>query len=151
MHPFDMEHVCSYNATLEMEFIGPTPEGFRVNAYITGGEVTGPKLQGKIKPVGADWLTIRSDGVGFLDVRTTIETHDGALIYVCYNGFTDFGETGYQDFLEGKPKTNIQICATPRLTTSNPKYDWVNRLQFVNIGVGDLTKPEVHYDVYAIK
>jgi len=67
MHDYTMEHLCSVTATLENppEIIGPTPEGLRLNVYISGGEVTGPRLQGKVLPVGADWLTVRSDGVGF--------------------------------------------------------------------------------------
>jgi hypothetical protein len=53
-----------------------------VNLYVTGGKVQGPKVNGKLLPVGGDWLTIRTDGVGILDVRATIETHDAALIYL---------------------------------------------------------------------
>jgi len=37
-------------------------------------------VSGKLRPVGGDWLTIRKHGVAILDVRATIETHDGALI-----------------------------------------------------------------------
>ena len=75
MYPYELEHICSYKAGLNPEFevIGPTPEGLRVNLYITGGEVTGPKLQGQVLPVGADWLTIRPDGVALLNVRTNDE------------------------------------------------------------------------------
>ncbi|MEM8563866.1 MAG: DUF3237 family protein, partial [Pseudomonadota bacterium] len=71
MYPYELEHIFSYRASLNPEFevIGPTPEGLRVNIYVTGGEVTGPKLQGSIRPVGADWLTIRPDGVAVLNVR----------------------------------------------------------------------------------
>ena len=39
-----------------------------------------------LRPVEADWLTIRCDGVVALDVRATIEIHDGALIYLTYTG-----------------------------------------------------------------
>ena len=83
MYDYSMEHLFSYTATLDSnaEVIGPVPSGLRMNVYVTGGEVSGPRLQGKIRPVGADWLTIRTDGVCILDVRATIETHDGALIY----------------------------------------------------------------------
>ena len=62
--------------------IGETPVGLRMNTYIAGGEVWGPRVRGRVLPVGADWLTIRPDGIGMLDVRGTIETHDGALLYV---------------------------------------------------------------------
>ena len=102
MIDYTLEHIFSYNATLAPpEVIGPLPEGIRVNVYATGGEVRGPRLQGKIRPVGGDWLTVRQDGVGILDVRATIELHDGALIYITYTGVIDLGADGYQQFLQG--------------------------------------------------
>jgi hypothetical protein len=153
MHDYTMEHIFSYTATLQSppEAIGPTPEGLRLNIYITGGEVTGPRLQGRILPVGADWLTIRPDGVGILDVRATVETDDGALIYTNYQGVGDAGEDGYQRFLEGNPPSRIPLRVVPRHLTSHPDYLWLNRLQCVNIGEADLENWVVSYDVYALR
>ena len=153
MYPFELDHICSYSATLDpnLEVIGPTPEGVRVNLYITGGEVTGPKLNGKLRPVGADWLTIRTDGVAILNVRTTIETHDQALLYLVYQGVADLGEDGYQKFLDGEPPLQFPLRCAPRFITSHPEYLWVNRLQCLNIGEGDLGKSTASYDVYAIQ
>jgi Protein of unknown function (DUF3237) len=79
--------------------IGPTPDGIRANFYVTSGEVEGPTLKGKFAPVGGDWLLIRRDGVAVLDVRATIERHDGALIYLSYSGVADLGPNGYEAFL----------------------------------------------------
>ena len=56
------------------------PEGIRANFYLDGGTIEGPRLQGKVLAVGADYLLLRSDGVGVLDVRATFEAADGALI-----------------------------------------------------------------------
>ena len=55
------------------EVIGPVPEGIRVNLYITGGEVTGRKVRGKLRPVGGDWLTIRRDGVAILTCTSQLK------------------------------------------------------------------------------
>ena len=154
MIDYRLEHVCSYNATLNptFEVIGPVPEGIRVNAYVTGGEVSGPKLRGRLLPVGGDWLTIRTDGVGVLDVRATIETHDGALIYVTYAGVIDLGEDGYQKFLQGEPPASgTPIRTAPRFHTAHPDYQWLNRLQCLGIGQAFLERSEVVYDVYAVR
>jgi hypothetical protein len=48
--------------------IGPLPEGIRAILHVTKGEMTGPKLRGRILPGGGDWLTVRTDGVAILDV-----------------------------------------------------------------------------------
>ena len=65
MIDYKLENICSYTALLAAarEVIGPVPEGIKANFYVTG----------------SDWLTLRRDGVALLDVRATIETHDGAL------------------------------------------------------------------------
>jgi hypothetical protein len=87
VYDYNLEHLFSYTVTLDQpEVIGPVSEGIRVNLYITGGEVNGPQVHGKVRPLGADWLTIRTDGVGILDVRAAIETQEEALIYSSYTG-----------------------------------------------------------------
>ena len=37
--------------------------------------------------------------IGILDVRGTMETTNGALIYVAYIGTVDLGENAYDEFL----------------------------------------------------
>lgn len=98
----DLDYVCSYWATLPTpEVIGPVPEGVRVHFYVTAGEVSGPMMQGRLRTVGGDWLVLRSDGIGLLDVRATMELNDGALIYTTYGGVVDLGSDGYSQFLKG--------------------------------------------------
>jgi hypothetical protein len=145
------EYIFSYTAQVRLppEVIGPTPDGIRANFYVTGGEVEGPKLKGKIAPVGADWLLIRRDGIAILDVRATIESHDGALIYVPYTGVCDLGPGGYESFLNGTLPQKATIRAVPRFQTSHPSYLWINRLQCLNVGDVDLATGLVRYDVYA--
>jgi hypothetical protein len=115
MIEYRLEHIMSYTAKLsEPEMISPVPEGIRVNIYVTGG---------------ADWLTIRRDGIGIPDVRGTMETTDGALIYVTCIGTLDLGDDGYEEFLQGKaPASGIPIRSSPRFHTSYPDYVWLNRL-----------------------
>ena len=153
MFDYSMEHVCSYTATLKAppEVIGPVPEGLRWNVYVTGGEITGSKLQGTIRPVGADWLTVRTDGVALLDVRATLETHDGALIYITYNGIGDLGKDGYDKALAGDLPKTLQLHTAPLMRSSHPDYLWVNRYQFVNVGEVDFENFVVAYDMYALR
>ena len=145
-----LDYICSYTVDLQApEIIGPTPEGLRAIFYITGGEVSGPRLRGRVRPVGADWLILRPDGVGRVDVRTTLETHDGALLYAAYTGLVDLGPDGYERFTTGNPPPTFPIRTAPCFQTAHPDYAWVNRLQFLNIGEVDLGASRVSYDVYA--
>jgi hypothetical protein len=132
------------------EVIGPVPQGIRVNFYVTGGECTG-RITGKVRAAGGDWLTIRPDGVGELDVRATFETDDGALIDVAYRGIADLGSEGYADFLQGRLPNSLPLRTRPVIQSAHPGYQWVQRLFCLGIGVVDFGALEVSYDVYAVR
>jgi hypothetical protein len=145
---YQLEHLFSFNAFLDIDVIGPVAEGVRV----TSGKISGPKLHGKLRPTGGDWLTLRTDGVGILDVRVTFETDDGALIGVSYTGVADLGEDGHARFLAGEPPpSGLPLRVVPRCQTSHPAYAWLNRLQRLGIGEAFLERGEVRYDVYAVR
>lgn len=152
MIAYEMEHICTYRATLQPPVVvSPTDGDIRINFYVTGGEVWGPKLKGRVLPIGGDWLLLRKDGVAVLDVRAALESHDGAHIDVAYNGIIDMGEDGHAKFLRGEIPDLIKIRSAPRMRTAHPAYAWLNRIQCVNVGEGRLKQNEVTYDVYALK
>jgi len=147
-----LEHICTYWATLSApEIIGPLAEGLRINVYVTGGEITGPKLRGRLRTVGGDWLCLRPDGIGLLDVRATLELEDGALIYTSYGGVADFGHDGYERFLAGNPPARVALRIAPRYYTGHSEYLWLNRVQCVGIGEVDMEQMRVSYDIYALR
>ncbi len=139
----------SFGVKLPPEVIGPVPEGIRANFYLSGGAVEGPRLRGKVLAVGADYLLLRKDGVGLLDVRATFETEDGALIYVAYSGTVDAGPDGYERFLADDLPAKMPLRNAPRFQTAHPDYAWLNRLQCFGVGESDLGKNRVSYDIYA--
>ena len=151
--PFSLEYLCHFTIHLgggDPEIIGETPEGIKVNWYISSGEVAGSKLSGKIHHEGGDWMTIRRDGVGLMDVRATLETGDGALIYIHYTGYFELGENGYENFLKKKWPPTPPTRTTPRMITAHPKYLWVNRLQCIGIGRVVMKEPVYEYDLYGL-
>lgn len=152
MFDYSMDLIFSYEVTLsEPEIIGPVPEGIRANFYVTGGRFNGPEINGTLRAAGADWLTIRRDGVGVLDVRATLETDDGALIYMTYSGITDLGENGHDNFLQGQIPTRLPLRTAPRFQSSHPGYAWLNRIQTFSVGEANLGTATVHYDVYVAR
>jgi|SRR5271168_497305 len=151
MRPPTFEHLFSYQAQLRApEIIGPVPEGIRVNFYVTGGTIDGPRLRGTILPVGGDWLTIRRDGIGVLDVRATLRAADATLIFVAYQGLGDLGPEGYEKFLQGETPPTLSLRTTPSFRSSAPQYQWLHRVLCVSTGVVDFERSEVRYDVFAV-
>jgi hypothetical protein len=116
--------------------LGAVPHGTRAFAPIAGGTFQGPRLRGKVLPGGADWTLLRSDGVLELDLRITLETDDGALIYM-----TSFGlRHGPPEVLaalsrgEAVDPSKYYFRTTPRFETSAPQYGFLNRLLAVSSG-----------------
>jgi len=134
------------------EVIGPGPEGLRVNFYITAARSRGPKLRGKVRPVGADWFTVRADGVGILD-RTHHHRNARWRADLTWPipASEISGPTAMRKFLRGELPAKLPLRTVPRMQTAHPAYEWVNRCQFLSIGEADLGTFVVTYDVYAVR
>jgi hypothetical protein len=64
-------------------------------------------------------LTLRHDGVGVLDVHAAIETPEGVLIDLSYQGFGDFGADGHAKFLRGELPSTLALRTAPRIRTTS--------------------------------
>jgi len=153
MNDYSLEHVLSFTGIggNAPEALGAVPEGIRVNFYNAGGTVSGPRIRGKVRPVGGDWLVVRKDGVALVDVRVTFETDDGALILVTYGGTIDFGQDGYDGFARGEIPAAARIRTSPRFSTAHPDYAWLNRLHCIGVGEYRASTRTAAYDVYAVR
>ena len=121
------------------QMVGDSGKGNRIIFVATDGTIEGPKIKATVLSGGGDWMKMRSDGVGELDVRASMKTDDGALIYVHYKGLSH----------NKTPDGSRYFVTTPRFETSVEKYKWLNNI--VAIGLGSSAGPSrVQYDVYAI-
>jgi uncharacterized protein DUF3237 len=140
------EFLCKIVVTLEpARELGDTPLGRRRIIGITGGEFAGPKLAGRVLPGGADWQLIRADGVAYLDARYTLETSDGALIYVNNKGYRHGPKEVIGRLARGEDvdPALYYMRATPWFETSAPKYEWLNRTICVATGARRATAVEL--------
>lgn len=117
--------------------VGKTGEGTRRVISITGGHFRGPKLSGKVLPGGADWQLVRSDGVAVLDARYTLQTDDGALIYVRNWGLRHGSPDVLASIAKGEAvdPAEYYMRTTPVLETGDERYRWINNLIAVCSGV----------------
>ncbi|HEU4922250.1 MAG TPA: DUF3237 domain-containing protein [Burkholderiales bacterium] len=131
--------------------LGETPQGRRRIIGITGGRFAGERLSGRVLAGGADWQMIRPDGVADLDARYTLETSDGALIYVRNRGYR-----------HGSPETMRRLAAgeavdpslyymrtTLRFETGDARYAWLNRI--VCVATGARHTDAVELEVFEVR
>jgi hypothetical protein len=147
-----LEFVASVQARFaqSVDLIGETPIGLRVNYFLEEGQVVGPRLNGRMLPRGGDFLLIRRDGVGSVQVYATFETHDGARLGADYYGMVDLGEGGYERAVQGVFPELAVLQLAPRFMTGDARYSWVNRCQFVAVGQVSPGKGTVDYDLFLV-
>lgn len=130
--------LCSVVGTLRKPLqVGEGPAGNRMVVEVAEMRTTG-RLEATMHGVAAaDWVTI-NNGVGTLDVRASLETHDGAIVYVRYEGRMP---------LTGDNAGTLYV--TPTFETGDERYAWLNGIQA--IGKGGTEGPELTYEWYEVK
>lgn len=112
--------------------IGDTPEGRRVIAPVLGGAFSGDRLSGDVAPGGHDWVRYRPDGALIIDVRLVLNTHDGAAIYLRYEGRFLTGESPAKG--QALKDEDYSLTIVAKMETGAPAYRWVNDLIIVGVG-----------------
>lgn len=132
--------------------VGPSSWGTRLIFPVVEGTITGPKINGKVRPFGGDWGLIRADNCFELDVRVVIDTDDGAIIHTYYTGIVDMTKEQVDRFLDGELPTGLSLYVTPRFETSHEKYQWLTRIQAVGRGgvEGEGDRFKVSYTWYVL-
>jgi hypothetical protein len=146
---YELDFLGALTVELRAEVIGHTPQGYRVDFYIVRGEVHGPRLNATVRPEGGDWMCIRPDGVGEVDIRVVYEMSDGALLLEESGGVFDLGPKGYADVVAGIYRGAPPFFATPNYITADPRWQWINSIQCFGFGRVVLDELRVECDVYA--
>jgi hypothetical protein len=146
------EFLLQLRADLEdPQNVGAAPLGMRRIMYFKGGTFSGPALTGDILPGGGDWVLVRPDGVSLLDIRMTLRTDDGTLIYLNATGIFDMAPEVRTRFNRGESVAPSEYYFRTSFTfeTATEKYRWLNRL--VGIGVAQRIPTGMVTDVFAIR
>ncbi|MGZ8801918.1 MAG: DUF3237 domain-containing protein [Mycobacterium sp.] len=145
-----VEHLCDIGVDLQPAQVIATHRGSRLTFVTTGGLVSGPGLRGELLPGGGDWLVVGADGVGRVDVRATIRTHDGALIHFESRGVIKIPDDGLPRLADGQALAfeETYVRTTPTFDTADDRYDWLS--QIVALGYNLLSPDRVDYRVYRV-
>jgi hypothetical protein len=112
---------------------GDIGTGVRRIIPITGGEVKGQDVNGKVCAFGADFQIIRPNELIELEAKYAFATDDGAVIYVENRGIR-FGPVELlQKLKRGEPVDPklIYFRTVPKFETGSEKYRWLMESIFV--------------------
>jgi hypothetical protein len=131
--------------------LGPTAGRRRRIVPLTAGTFTGPEISGSLLPgASADWQTVLSDGTALADVRYTLQTDAGALLYVRSRGVRHGPAEVLARLARGEDVDagEYTFRTTTRIETAAPELDWLNKGVF--IGVGGRRPGAVIYETYLV-
>lgn len=134
----DLAHVCDLSVIVGSPLeIGDVGIGERRVIDILGGDVSGPRLRGRILPGGADYQIIRPGGLTELHARYTLRLDDGSTVYVENTGLRFGPAEALERLRRGEPvdPALIYFRSAPRFETASPALAWMMRHLFVASGV----------------
>jgi Protein of unknown function (DUF3237) len=117
--------------------LGDVSQGHRRIVPLTGGTFTGPELNGKLLPgASADWQVVLPDGTTLGDIRYTLQTDDGVLLYVQSRGVRHgsaevLARLGRGDDVDASEYT---FRTSTQIETASRDLDWLNKGVFISVG-----------------
>src|SRR5262245_50035422 len=117
--------------------LGDIAQGHRRIVPLTGGTFTGPDLSGQLLAgASADWQVVLPDGTAIGDIRYTLRTEGGDLLYVRSRGVRH----GSPEVLarlgrgEAVDPSEYTFRTSTHIETAAPDLDWLNKGVFVSVG-----------------
>jgi hypothetical protein len=132
-----LEFVFEVAARLEpAQELGEVYGGRRRVIPVTGGTVSGPRLNGRVRTGGADWQTILPTGVTLLRAQYTLEADDGQPIGVVNEGVRRASPEVAARMAAGElvPPTEYYFRTCPRFEVGPGPHAWLMENVFVCTG-----------------
>ena len=133
-----------------LEF-GDIAQGRRRIVPLTGGTFAGPELNGRLLPgSSADWQIVLPDGTALGDIRYTLQTDNGNLLYVQSRSVRH----GSADVLarlargEDVDASEYTFRTSTQIETAAPALEWLNKGVFISVGARQ--PGAVIYETYLI-
>lgn len=121
-HNPSSEYVFTIYATISDALtVGETARGQIRAIPITGGEVQGSKIKGRVVPGGADWQRTRPDGVTEIEATYAIQLDDGTVIKVVNRGLID----------RNSPEANRYFRTAIHFDAPKGPHQWLNEAIFL--------------------
>ena len=132
--------------------LGEIVQGRRRIVPLTGGTFTGPEIKGTLLPgASADWQIILPDDTALGDLRYTLQTNRGDLLYVQSRSVRHGSPEVLARLARGEEvdASEYTFRTATHIETAAPELDWINRGVF--IGVGGRQAAGVIYETYLVE
>ena len=116
---------------------GEVSQGHRRIVPQIGGTFEGPDVKGKLLPgASADWQIVLPDGTVLGDIRYTLQTNDGALLYVQSRGVRHGSAEVLARLGRGEDvdASDYTFRTSTQIETACPRLDWLNKGVFITVG-----------------
>jgi hypothetical protein len=131
--------------------IGEVAQGRRRIVPLTGGTFAGPELNGTLLPgASADWQILLPDGSALGDVRLTLQTDHGVLLYVRSQGVRHGSPEVLARLSRGEEvdASEYVFRTSTQIETAASELDWLNKGVFTS--VAGRQPGGVIYEVYLV-
>jgi muconolactone delta-isomerase len=131
--------------------LGDTAQGHRRIVPLTAGSFTGPAISGRLLPgASADWQVVLSDGTALGDLRYTLQSDRGELLYVRSWGIRHGSAEVLARLGRGEEvdASEYTFRTSTRIETAAPELDWLNKGVFVSVGSRQAGR--VIYETYLV-
>jgi len=131
-HVFDLEVTIA--PALELGQVGG---GRRRAIPLTGGLLRGNNIAGVVLPGGADWQTLRPDGMTRLVARYTLRMDDGTVVGVVNSGVRRAAPEIAERLANGEmvDPSLYYFRATPVFDVGPGPFQWLTKSVFLSVGV----------------
>ena len=131
--------------------LGNVALGRRRIVPLTGGTFAGAELNGTLLPgASADWQIVLPDGTALGDIRFTLQTDGGDLLYVRSQGVRHGSAEVLARLSRGEEvgASEYVFRTSTQVETAAPDFDWLNKGVFISVAGRQVGG--VIYEVYLV-
>ena len=117
--------------------LGKTAQGQRRIVPQIDGTFTGPWISGRLVPgASADWQILLADGTALADLRYTLQTDNGSLLYVRSQGVRHGSPEVLARLARGEnvDASEYTFRTSTQIETAVPELAWLNKGVFISVG-----------------
>jgi len=142
---------CNHLLVLELDIKAVQRIGTDiVVGVVGGGRFEGTRLRGRVLDGGSDWQRVMPDGTVLLECRIVLETAEGELIAMTYQGVRSGPAEVLARLARGAEvrADEYYLRIAPLFRTQSPNHAWLNKV--VAIGAGQRLSTGPIYNVFEV-